>query len=36
LFLSSGTYLEYARAFLAPEQLDAVDIALFTTKKPSG
>jgi HD-GYP domain-containing protein (c-di-GMP phosphodiesterase class II) len=36
LFLSSGTYLEYARAYLAPEQIDAVDIALFTTKKSSG
>lgn len=26
LFLSSGTYLEYARRFLPPEQIDEVDI----------
>ncbi|MFA0477061.1 HD-GYP domain-containing protein, partial [Vibrio breoganii] len=26
LFLSSGTYLEYAKRYLAPEQIDEVDI----------
>jgi HD-GYP domain-containing protein (c-di-GMP phosphodiesterase class II) len=29
LFLSSGVYLEYARRFLAPEQIDAVDVAAY-------
>ncbi|MEJ0003417.1 MAG: HD domain-containing phosphohydrolase [Pararobbsia sp.] len=29
LFLTSGTYLRYAEAFLAPEQIDAVDIAAY-------
>jgi HD-GYP domain-containing protein (c-di-GMP phosphodiesterase class II) len=36
LFLSSGTYLEYARAFLAPEQIDAVDISLYLARNPAG
>ena len=26
LFLRSGVYLDYARAFMRPEQIDAVDI----------
>jgi HD-GYP domain-containing protein (c-di-GMP phosphodiesterase class II) len=29
LFLASGVYLEYARRFLHPEQIDAVDIAQY-------
>jgi HD-GYP domain-containing protein (c-di-GMP phosphodiesterase class II)/HAMP domain-containing protein len=29
LFLRSGVYLEYARAFLAPEQIDDVDVAQY-------
>jgi HD-GYP domain-containing protein (c-di-GMP phosphodiesterase class II) len=29
LFLASGAYLEYARRFLRPEQLDAVDVARY-------
>ena len=29
LFLSSGVYLEYARKYLAPEQLDEVDVQAF-------
>ncbi len=32
LFLTSGVYLEYAHTFLAPEQIDAFDIAPFVTK----
>ncbi len=31
LFLTSGVYLEYARRFLAPEQIDAVDVAAYTS-----
>lgn len=30
LFLSSGVYLQYAEKFLAPEQIDKVDISQFT------
>jgi HD-GYP domain-containing protein (c-di-GMP phosphodiesterase class II) len=33
LFLTSGTYLRYARAFLAAEQLDEVDIARYLPDK---
>ena len=33
LFLSSGTYLEYARAFLTPDQIDAVDVSIYLTRK---
>ena len=29
LFLRSGVYLDYARAFLSPEQIDAVDVAQY-------
>ncbi len=29
LFLTSGVYLEYARRFMKPEQMDAVDIAQY-------
>ncbi|MBV8124263.1 MAG: CHASE2 domain-containing protein, partial [Paucibacter sp.] len=29
LFLSSGVYLDYARKYLKPEQIDAVDIGLY-------
>src|SRR5690606_28703806 len=29
LFLSSGVYLEFARRFLPPEQIDEVDISLY-------
>jgi HD-GYP domain-containing protein (c-di-GMP phosphodiesterase class II) len=29
LFLRSGVYLDYARRYLRPEQLDAVDIAVY-------
>jgi HD-GYP domain-containing protein (c-di-GMP phosphodiesterase class II) len=29
LFLTSGVYLEYARQFLRPEQIDEVDVAVF-------
>jgi HD-GYP domain-containing protein (c-di-GMP phosphodiesterase class II) len=32
LFLTSGVYLEYARHFLHPEQIDAVDIAQYARK----
>jgi hypothetical protein len=31
--LSSGVYLDYARAFLAPDQIDAVDVAKYLTPK---
>jgi HD-GYP domain-containing protein (c-di-GMP phosphodiesterase class II) len=34
LFLTSGVYLEYARHFLHPEQIEAVDIAQYV-RKPS-
>jgi HD-GYP domain-containing protein (c-di-GMP phosphodiesterase class II) len=27
LFLRSGVYLDYAQAYLSPEQIDAVDVA---------
>ncbi|MCH1924336.1 transporter substrate-binding domain-containing protein [Shewanella sp. C32] len=33
LFLSSGIYLDYARRYLAPEQIDAVDIEQFMDVK---
>jgi len=37
LFLSAGVYRSYARAFLAPEQIDEVDIAAYLkTPAPSG
>ena len=29
LFLTSGVYREYAERFLAPEQIDAVDVAAY-------
>jgi hypothetical protein len=29
LFLTSGVYREYAKRFLAPEQIDAVDVAAY-------
>jgi HD-GYP domain-containing protein (c-di-GMP phosphodiesterase class II) len=29
LFLTSGVYLEYARRFMRPEQVDAVDVAAY-------
>lgn len=32
LFLSSGVYRDYARRFLRPEQLDAVDIARYLSR----
>jgi len=31
LFLTSGVYRDYAEAFLLPEQIDAVDIALYAS-----
>ncbi|MDP3336347.1 MAG: HD domain-containing phosphohydrolase, partial [Rhodoferax sp.] len=31
LFLRSGTYLDYARRFMPPEQIDAVDVSQFLT-----
>jgi HD-GYP domain-containing protein (c-di-GMP phosphodiesterase class II) len=31
LFLTSGVYLDYARRFMRPDQVDAVDIAAFVT-----
>ncbi len=34
LFLSSGVYMEYARRYLAPEQIDEVDMERFL-RKPS-
>ena len=34
LFLSSGVYLTYAKAFLAPEQLDEVDVAALLNRPP--
>ena len=34
LFLSSGTYLRYAEAFLAPEQIDEVDISAYLSVAP--
>lgn len=32
LFLESGAYLEYAHKFMRPEQIDAVDVALYINK----
>jgi len=32
LFLESGVYLEYARHYLEPEQIDTVDISKYTTR----
>jgi hypothetical protein len=29
LFLTSGVYLAYAEHFLAPEQIDAVDVSAY-------
>jgi HD-GYP domain-containing protein (c-di-GMP phosphodiesterase class II) len=31
LFLRSGAYLDYARRFMPPEQIDAVDVSQFLT-----
>jgi HD-GYP domain-containing protein (c-di-GMP phosphodiesterase class II) len=36
LFLSSGVYLDYARRFIRPEQIDAVDIAAYLGATPVG
>ncbi|MBY6016805.1 transporter substrate-binding domain-containing protein [Halomonas denitrificans] len=36
LFLSSGTYLRYARAHLAPEQIDHVDIGKYLKTEGAG
>jgi HD-GYP domain-containing protein (c-di-GMP phosphodiesterase class II) len=32
LFLTSGVYLEYARQFMKPEQIDAVDPSVYVTR----
>jgi HD-GYP domain-containing protein (c-di-GMP phosphodiesterase class II) len=36
LFLTSGTYLDYARRFLTPDQIDAVDVSAYLARKTAG
>ena len=36
LFLRSGIYLDYAKRFMRPEQIDEVDTAAYLTDAPQG